>query len=100
MLQSLPAWGAWVEIGWSCERGDAAGRSPHGERGLKSACSDEQQSEQGRSPHGERGLKSAFRERRSCLISRSPHGERGLKCRKQEAGRAIRYVAPRMGSVG
>ena len=57
-----------------------AGRSPHGERGLKSKESVTCNMRKCRSPHGERGLKW-----RDCLIlasvgkSRSPHGERGLK---------------------
>ena len=33
----------------------------------------------GRSPHGERGLKSASRGMDYIYGSRSPHGERGLK---------------------
>ena len=61
--------------------GMAKGRSPHGERGLKSwalmrplpGCS--------RSPHGERGLKSRFTQPRIDKVRRSPHGERGLKFR-------------------
>ena len=58
-----------------------SGRSPHGERGLKSwravavgrlcAC---------RSPHGERGLKFALNiALAEAVAGRSPHGERGLK---------------------
>ena len=36
MLQSLPAWGAWVEISANAAAAAAnGGRSPHGERGLK-----------------------------------------------------------------
>ncbi len=34
--ESLPAWGAWVEIHRPCsKRSVVRGRSPHGERGLK-----------------------------------------------------------------
>ena len=33
----------------------------------------------GRSPHGERGLKWKRTPRISCALCRSPHGERGLK---------------------
>ena len=33
----------------------------------------------GRSPHGERGLKSSFSAVGEEVSSRSPHGERGLK---------------------
>ena len=33
----------------------------------------------GRSPHGERGLKSSIRKLYCLPIGRSPHGERGLK---------------------
>ena len=36
---SLPTRGAWIEIlGVESANGLVAGRSPHGERGLKSAC--------------------------------------------------------------
>ena len=36
MLQSLPAWGAWVEISRNALRNSGiVSRSPHGERGLK-----------------------------------------------------------------
>ena len=78
------------------------GRSPHGERGLKSHASSTWLRRCGRSPHGERGLKSRIRQacfywirslsswrawieigegRRHVLgcHRRSPHGERGLK---------------------
>ena len=33
----------------------------------------------GRSPHGERGLKSRLRRLAGAIACRSPHGERGLK---------------------
>ncbi len=80
-----------------------AGRSPHGERGLKSALSPEWITEDkslpsrgawieihqpvapclsdpGRSPHGERGLKLVTCSPAAGVAScRSPHGERGLK---------------------
>ena len=39
------------------------GRSPHGERGLKSRLSEIRVEQRGRSPHGERGLKFEFRAR-------------------------------------
>ena len=80
-------------------------RSPHGERGLKSAVDDDASgvrvslsswrawiempkpipdpsARKGRSPHGERGLKY-HREHRARIqqAGRSPHGERGLKYR-------------------
>ena len=52
-----------------------------------------------RSPHGERGLKSA---RGSTIIDtggRSPHGERGLKSRMSWVDSADQSVAPLTGSV-
>ena len=36
----------------------------------------------GRSPHGERGLKCRTDVEQHRKESRSPHGERGLKCRR------------------
>ena len=58
----------------------STGRSPHGERGLKSSgrvaflpCF------AGRSPHGERGLKFDQLGQHGGGLGRSPHGERGLK---------------------
>ena len=54
-------------------------RSPHGERGLKSAGAFAFEELFGRSPHGERGLKYHARHQKDGLASRSPHGERGLK---------------------
>mgnify|MGYP006906176117 CR=1 FL=1 len=55
------------------------GRSPHGERGLKSREIDHLIRSTSRSPHGERGLKSFKYGGIVDEISRSPHGERGLK---------------------
>jgi len=101
---SLPARGAWIEIGFTPTlHRYRLGRSPHGERGLKyliATAFDRQ--EKGRSPHGERGLKSQSQRGKSSRKqslpargawieieiyrrgtcdgdSRSPHGERGLK---------------------
>ena len=54
-------------------------RSPHGERGLKSACRSGVMVVMSRSPHGERGLKYDFGDARAVVAGRSPHGERGLK---------------------
>ena len=58
--ESLSSWRAWIEIYQAQDGSNRTGRSPHGERGLKSHDID----------HGA-----------SKLISRSPHGERGLKSR-------------------
>ena len=102
---SLPAWGAWIEmlvflIKLCC----SAGRSPHGERGLKLQRAAGFRESESRSPHGERGLKyhnvvkvprgfmslpawGAWIEiqfqtlTRRSVAGRSPHGERGLKSR-------------------
>ena len=59
--QSLPTRGAWIEI----KAVDPSlkldsGRSPHGERGLKSAVGKKPAAGYGRSPHGERGLKYLY----------------------------------------
>ena len=87
------------------------GRSPHGERGLKSYheyyphCYIESLPSRGawieiwiafrpllrgmsRSPHGERGLKSPLMISRALAGCRSPHGERGLKCCPQHIVKA------------
>ena len=81
---------------------DGLGRSPHGERGLKSpavlqllhgvpslpsrgvwieinALQNDFRLCSGRSPHGERGLKFRVVSVGQVAVSRSPHGERGLK---------------------
>ena len=56
------------------------GRSPPGERGLKSVVSAVIRTGLGRrSPPGERGLKSMTCNALSRTIRRSPPGERGLK---------------------
>lgn len=59
------------------------GRSPSGERGLKSTYSVlKYSSKTRRSPSGERGLKSSPHTPRSPQIQRrSPSGERGFLCR-------------------
>ena len=53
----------------------------------------------GRSPHGERGLKSHRRGNRTNHTSRSPHGERGLKSLGVEALDVEAQVALLMESV-
>ena len=60
--QSLPARGAWIEISVPTGMSIVApSRSPHGERGLKSAYVFFGFTVvTGRSPHGERGLKLKF----------------------------------------
>ena len=81
MCPSLSSWRAWIEI--LLREGRLAGvdgRSPHGERGLKSGFGLILADRVGRSPHGERGLKSHdINHGATKLVSRSPHGERGLK---------------------
>ena len=86
---SLPVRGAWVEI--STHRKSSPwfeGRSPCGERGLKSAVRRRMLSAGGRrSPCGERGLKSTVRA--ACcppMGCRSPCGERGLKLAVRAVG--------------
>ena len=102
---SLPVRGAWIEIhtGENREK-EWRGRSPCGERGLKSAASSSLMKDAGslpvrgawieihcdtpfylcafrRSPCGERGLKcSPLLHRENRVARRSPCGERGLKC--------------------
>ena len=60
-MESLSSWRAWIEI--LLREGRLAGVD-------------------GRSPHGERGLKSGFGLILADRVGRSPHGERGLKCRR------------------
>ena len=76
--RSLPAWGAWIEIGAEAYYMGNIIRSPHGERGLKSV----------RCLNTRRTLSlpawGAWIEMENSLYSvwmevRSPHGERGLK---------------------
>ena len=76
---SLPVRGAWIEIPVAGEnQRDLLGRSPCGERGLKSfAAALVRRRPSGRSPCGERGLKSFA----AALVRRRPS------------------VAPRAGSV-
>ena len=79
-MESLPAWGAWIEILWMYANLGGWSRSPHGERGLKSTYNFEIKGKLlSRSPHGERGLKLGPAVVSGLLNSRSPHGERGLK---------------------
>ena len=54
---SLPAWGAWIEMWYHVFSLKEAFRSPHGERGLKFAKLCQKNIFAIRSPHGERGLK-------------------------------------------
>ena len=59
LLLSLPPRGAWIEIeNWTTKHLQNCGRSPRGERGLKSTtCKRHREGIQCRSPRGERGLK-------------------------------------------
>ena len=58
------------------------GRSPYGERGLKSReHEDNAGNANGRSPYGERGLKLEVVVGVYFRLCRSPYGERGLKFR-------------------
>ena len=53
----------------------------------------------GRSPHGERGLKSREVFATANQMSRSPHGERGLKFMEQFLVNVSQHVALLMESV-
>ena len=53
----------------------------------------------GRSPYGERGLKSVSPELPERDRRRSPYGERGLKSWEFVVSEIEEIVAPRMGSV-
>ena len=75
MSESLPAWGAWIQVGMMDIRE------------LNAVC---------RSPHGERGFKFKINIQFFC---RSPHGERGFKFVVQWVKHKSKEVAPRMGSV-
>ena len=80
--------------------GNASGRSPHGERGLKLEWAAKELCGDRRSPHGERGLK--FDEPMAELQvtgGRSPHGERGLKFWLPGRFHIPIVVAPHTGSV-
>ena len=55
------------------------GRSPYGERGLKSGLLHHFPIQPRRSPYGERGLKFVPGKRATKTRRRSPYGERGLK---------------------
>ena len=80
---------------------DEFGRSPRGERGLKSKTKrTPEATDAGRSPRGERGLKSAVVNIVYRLVRRSPRGERGLKFARAVLVLLVRCVAPREGSVG
>ena len=71
---------AWIEIARDGTCRNSRGRSPYGERGLKSEEWREQMKAAGsRSPYGERGLKSADANEVIDQLCRSPYGERGLK---------------------
>ena len=120
---SLPAWGAWIEINRKIgNKKSPPGRSPHGERGLKSKLLNSPAMDACRSPHGERGLKYSEVIGGCCQAQslpawgawieiwnvhttedlssrRSPHGERGLKSRFDSPSFDGAIVAPRMGSV-
>ena len=78
-VDSLPAWGAWIEIRQEAKAFLEKVRSPHGERGLKWVISNAGLAEVSRSPHGERGLKLTNSLEGGTRTCRSPHGERGLK---------------------
>ena len=56
-----------------------SGRSPYGERGLKSRPDGVYTIEDCRSPYGERGLKYEVLCSEFVGFGRSPYGERGLK---------------------
>ena len=62
------------------------GRSPQGERGLKSRSGSRSDSYPRRSPQGERGLKLGDNEQIIVPHGRSPQGERGLKFLGSRAG--------------
>ena len=60
--ESLSSWRAWIEIRGPGLGLPDGGRSPHGERGLKSRRDHRNPAgSEGRSPHGERGLKLSDR---------------------------------------
>ena len=78
--ESLPMRGAWIEMTKDFVNPCLAeGRSPCGERGLKSYRLLWKHWEQCRSPCGERGLKSVVLGLIFIGLCRSPCGERGLK---------------------
>ena len=123
-IVSLPSRGAWIEIGIEGKAMGAlgCGRSPRGERGLKSLCRPcaEKLGQSlpsrgawiemavgwtmgparcGRSPRGERGLKCRRVKQSEIDMRRSPRGERGLKYPNAAQPGIRRDVAPLAGSV-
>ena len=71
--RSLSSRRAWIEIqAASAQVTAVAGRSPHGERGLKYWTKASSPKSLGRSPHGERGLKwLRMRQAKSMILSLS-----------------------------
>ena len=52
----------------------------------------------GRSPHGERGLKSVGATQGNAHLGRSPHGERGLKSQSLPPARYLSRSLPSRGA--
>ena len=75
------------------------GRSPQGERGLKSDPPSKCVHDGRRSPQGERGLKFPPDAQYQTLYGRSPQGERGLKYVLREGLKVPGLVALRKESV-
>ena len=72
--RSLPTRGAWIEMSTPLVMlPQCRGRSPHGERGLKSGASAALEHQIGRSPHGERGLKSGYAPLPQAVYHVAPH---------------------------
>ena len=79
-LSSLPTRGAWIEMGLRPSSGDTGASLPTRGAWIEIWTPPVWWPRRwGRSPHGERGLKSANRLLMGRLSGRSPHGERGLK---------------------
>ena len=66
---------------------EGLGRSPYGERGLKSLDFWRSNRTRGRSPYGRAWIEIRTRLWRfPAPVCRSPYGERGLKCQDRSAG--------------
>ena len=98
---SLPPRGAWIEIAIPCvEIISVKSLPPRGAWIEIAEIEEYNKSDAGRSPHGERGLKYLWpRFLVQAYPGRSPHGERGLKYVDCAGHVAAGDVAPPTGSV-
>ena len=78
--RSLSSWRAWIEMWRSADRcAVAAGRSPHGERGLKLAVRHDRRDRAESLSSWRAWIEMSTSKTSTSPTRRSPHGERGLK---------------------